>query len=123
MATAARKKPELVLRDYALAFPEAAEEFPWGERVIKVRGKIFVFLGGQDGELRVSVKLPISFEMALTLPFAARFGTVDSFDKVIYMIALITSAAATALIIGPVAYHRVLFRRGRKPELVQSAQP
>src|SRR5262245_26718526 len=74
MAKAAGKKPELALRDYALTFPEAAEEFPWGERVIKVRGKIFVFLGGQDGELRVSVKLPISFEMALTLPFTAPTG-------------------------------------------------
>ena len=76
MAKAAGKKPELALRDYALTFPEAAEEFPWGERVIKVRGKIFVFLGGQDGELRVSVKLPISFEMALELPFTAptRYG-------------------------------------------------
>jgi len=74
MAKAAGKKPELVLRDYALTFPEATEEFPWGERVIKVRGKIFVFLGGQDGDLRVSVKLPISFEMALTLPFTAPTG-------------------------------------------------
>jgi len=74
MAKAAGKKAELVLRDYALRFPEAQEEFPWGERVIKVRGRIFVFLGGQDGALRVSVKLPISFEMALTLPFTAPTG-------------------------------------------------
>jgi predicted DNA-binding protein (MmcQ/YjbR family) len=74
MATAAHKRAELRLRDYALRFPEAHEEFPWGERVVKVRGKIFVFLGGQDGELRVSVKLPISFEMALELPFTAPTG-------------------------------------------------
>ena len=74
MAKAAGKKPELILRDYALRFPEAHEEFPWGERVIKVHGKIFLFLGGQDGELRVSVKLPVSFEMALTLPFTAPTG-------------------------------------------------
>ena len=74
MATAAPKKAELALRTYALTFPEATEEFPWGERVIKVRGKIFVFLGNQEGILRVSVKLPISFEMALTLPFTAPTG-------------------------------------------------
>jgi predicted DNA-binding protein (MmcQ/YjbR family) len=74
MAKAGGKKAELILRDYALRFPEAREEFPWGERVIKVRGKIFVFMGGQDGELRVSVKLPVSFEMALTLPFTAPTG-------------------------------------------------
>jgi predicted DNA-binding protein (MmcQ/YjbR family) len=74
MATAARKKPEMALRAHALSFPEATAEFAWGERVIKVRGKIFVFLGGADGGLRVSVKLPISFEMALTLPFTAPTG-------------------------------------------------
>ena len=74
MARPAGKKAELALRDYALRFPDSAEEFPWGERVIKVRGKIFLFLGGEDGGLRVSVKLPISFEMALELPFTAPTG-------------------------------------------------
>ena len=75
MAKASRRA-EAALRAYALAFPEANEEFPWGERVIKVRGKIFVFFATSDGGLRVSVKLPISFEMALTLPFTAptRYG-------------------------------------------------
>jgi predicted DNA-binding protein (MmcQ/YjbR family) len=33
------------LRDVALGLPEAVEEFPWGDRVVKVRKKIFVFLG------------------------------------------------------------------------------
>jgi predicted DNA-binding protein (MmcQ/YjbR family) len=68
------KKAESVLRRYALAFPGAVEEFPWGERVIKVRGKIFVFLGIVQGGLRVTVKLPISSEMALTLPYVERTG-------------------------------------------------
>jgi predicted DNA-binding protein (MmcQ/YjbR family) len=74
MAKASHRQAESVLRDYALSFPEANEEFPWGERVIKVKGKIFVFLGSQEGGLRVTVKLPISFEMALTLPFTAPTG-------------------------------------------------
>ena len=63
------KSAEKVLRRYALTFPDAAEEFPWGERVIKVRGKIFVFLGIIDEVLRIGMKLPTSFEMALTLPY------------------------------------------------------
>jgi predicted DNA-binding protein (MmcQ/YjbR family) len=74
MAKASHKAAESVLRDYALSFPEATEEFPWGERVIKVNDKIFVFLGPVEGALRVTVKLPISFEMALTLPFTAPTG-------------------------------------------------
>ncbi len=60
--------PELQLLKLALAYPETTEEFPWEERVIKVRGKIFLFLGAVEGRLRLSVKLPQSFLDALTLP-------------------------------------------------------
>lgn len=57
------------LRRFALRHPGAVEDFPWGERTIKVRGKIFVFLG-QDGEkLNLTVKLPHSADAALGLPF------------------------------------------------------
>ncbi len=51
----------------ALALPEAHEDFPWGERVVKVRGRIFLFLWRVDGHLRLSVKLPASHPMALLL--------------------------------------------------------
>jgi predicted DNA-binding protein (MmcQ/YjbR family) len=71
---ASLKRAENALRAFALKFPGAAEEFPWGERVIKVNGKIFVFLGIFDAALRVGVKLPVSAEMALTLPFVTPTG-------------------------------------------------
>ena len=59
------------LRKVALSYPEAAEDFPWGERTIKVRGKIFVFLS-EDGErLYLTVKLPHSSDAALGLPFTS----------------------------------------------------
>jgi predicted DNA-binding protein (MmcQ/YjbR family) len=74
MAPASHRKAETALVKFALSYPEAAEEFPWDERVIKVRGKIFVFLGMVEGGLRVGVKLPISAEMALTLPYVERMG-------------------------------------------------
>ena len=57
------------LRRFALRFPETREDHPWGESAIKVRGKTFVFLGGPEGELRVSLKLPQSREFALEYPF------------------------------------------------------
>lgn len=66
--------PELQLLKLALAYPETTEEFPWEERVIKVRGKIFLFLGAVEGRLRLSVKLPQSFLDALTLPGAHPTG-------------------------------------------------
>lgn len=62
------------LRDAALAYPEAVEEFPWGDRVVKVRGKIFVFLNIHEGQLRVTTKLPQSGEVALMLPFVEPTG-------------------------------------------------
>ena len=45
------------LRGASLALPEAYEDFPWGDRVVKVRKKIFVFLGDGAGEPRVTLKL------------------------------------------------------------------
>ncbi|WP_437684885.1 MmcQ/YjbR family DNA-binding protein [Sorangium sp. So ce176] len=62
------------LRDAVLAYPEAVEEFPWGDRVAKVRGKIFVFLNTHEGKLTVTAKLPESGDAALMLPFAAPTG-------------------------------------------------
>ena len=62
------------MRKYALDFPEAYEEFPWGERVIKVHKKIFLFLNGDTGNLRVTTKLPQSYGAALLAPFAKPTG-------------------------------------------------
>ena len=66
-----RGEAEAALRAHALSYPEAYEDFPWGERVVKVRGKVFVFMGGIDGGLGLSVKLPSSASFALGLPFAS----------------------------------------------------
>ena len=71
-----QKNPNAVaLRAFALGLPEAREDFPWGERVVKVKDKVFVFLG-RDGEedWGVTVKLPSSGLMALSLPFASPTG-------------------------------------------------
>jgi predicted DNA-binding protein (MmcQ/YjbR family) len=65
------------LRAFALKLPAATEDFPWGERVAKVNGKVFVFLGLDPvpgGEMGLSVKLPASAEEALELPFTAPTG-------------------------------------------------
>jgi predicted DNA-binding protein (MmcQ/YjbR family) len=65
------------LREYALSFPGATEDFPWGERVAKVNGKVFVFLGVDPvpgGPMGLSVKLPLSGSDALDLPFAKPTG-------------------------------------------------
>ena len=65
------------VRERALAYPEAWEDFPWGEAVVKVRKKVFVFLGHPDDPnvaFGLSVKLPESKDFALTLPYTEPTG-------------------------------------------------
>jgi predicted DNA-binding protein (MmcQ/YjbR family) len=62
------------LRTRALAFPEATEDFPWGERAIKVRSKAFLFLRAQGAGVSFSMKLPASAAEALELPYAEPTG-------------------------------------------------
>jgi predicted DNA-binding protein (MmcQ/YjbR family) len=70
------RDPRASLRAFALGFPGATEEFPWGERVVKVARKVFVFLGSAEGARGVglSVKLPTSHLAALGLPFTSPTG-------------------------------------------------
>ncbi len=95
LAMAAKKSPhakqEAELRKVGMAFPETTEDFPWGHRALKVKGKAFVFMSGEEGELSLSMKLPDSRDFALMQSFAtptgyglgksgwvtARFGTKD----------------------------------------------
>lgn len=66
------------VRAFALGLPGAVEEHPWGETVIKVNKKIFVFLGVDDGTypLGMGVKLTddATHAHALTAPGAQPSG-------------------------------------------------
>lgn len=61
-------------RAFGLSLPEAVEEFPWGEPALKVRKKVFVFLGRAGDRWRFSVKLPASSEDVRSMPFAEPTG-------------------------------------------------
>ena len=65
---------ETFLRDRAMSYPEATEDFPWGHRAIKVKAKIFVILDHTDGVLSVTMKLPDSNAYALMQRYAERTG-------------------------------------------------
>jgi predicted DNA-binding protein (MmcQ/YjbR family) len=76
MATEVQQTAE-TLRKFALGLPGTTEEFPWGELVIKVNKKIFVFFGLIDDPkpgLFLGVKLPQSADDVLNLPFARPTG-------------------------------------------------
>ncbi|MEV6346574.1 DUF6328 family protein [Actinoplanes sp. NPDC051851] len=73
-------------------------------------------------ELRVAqTGIQILFAFLLTIPFANGFPKTTDLQRDVYLVALISAAFAAALIISPVAFHRALFRQGRKPELVRYA--
>lgn len=73
-SSAAHAAAEAALRAHALAKPEATEHFPWGERAIKVKGKVFLFMYSDATQLSLSTKLPESNGVALMLPFAQPTG-------------------------------------------------
>jgi Family of unknown function (DUF6328) len=73
-------------------------------------------------ELRVAgLGVQILFGFLLSLPFTTRFSQLTGAQRALYLACLILSAAATVLLIGPVAYHRLVFRRGLKERLVKFA--
>jgi predicted DNA-binding protein (MmcQ/YjbR family) len=68
--------PRRKLAEFALSLPSAHEDFPWGDRVVKVRGKVFVFLGSQarGAERAISVKLDEAHGHALSIEGARPTG-------------------------------------------------
>lgn len=59
------------LRAFALRFPEVREDHPWGHSAFKVKGKTFLFMALDGGDLSLSVKLPESGNFALMQPYAS----------------------------------------------------
>ena len=71
------KQAEQKLITFALTYPEAVLEHPWGHNAVKVKGRMFATFGGEanpEGEFSLSVKLPVSSEMALTLKWVEPTG-------------------------------------------------
>ncbi|WP_432980779.1 DUF6328 family protein [Dactylosporangium sp. CA-233914] len=70
-------------------------------------------------ELRVAqTGVQILFAFLLTLPFNQRFATVTPAQKATYIVTIVCTALSALCLIAPVSHHRILFRRGRKRELV-----
>jgi hypothetical protein len=60
--------------------------------------------------------------LLLTVPFQSRFDDLSGSQRVLYLVTLSLSAAATGLLIAPVAAHRVLFRQHARATLVSWGQ-
>lgn len=73
-------------------------------------------------ELRVAqTGVQILTGFLLTVPFQQRFADLDAYQRGVYLVLVVLAVAATGFIVAPVSLHRILFRRGLKRELVDSA--
>ena len=73
-------------------------------------------------ELRVAgLGVQVLFGFLLSLPFTSQFSKLGSGERDLYLATLVLAAVATALLLGPVAYHRLVFRQRQKEELVRAA--
>ena len=73
-------------------------------------------------ELRVALPgVQVLFAFLLAVPFQQRFADVTTFQRHTYFVVLLLSAAATAFLIAPSAYHRINFGQGDKPHIVSVA--
>jgi Family of unknown function (DUF6328) len=73
-------------------------------------------------ELRVAgLGVQVLFGFLLALPFSARFTRLSPGQRHLYVADVVLAAVATALLVGPVAYHRLVFRRNLKEHLVRAA--
>ena len=70
-------------------------------------------------ELRVAMPgVQVLFGFLLTVPFQQRFQQVNDFQEIVYLVTLCAAASATAFLIAPSAYHRVLFEQHEKPAII-----
>jgi Family of unknown function (DUF6328) len=77
-------------------------------------------LGELLQELRVAgLGVQVLFGFLLSLPFTVRFGGLNGGQRDLYVASITLSALATILLLGPVAYHRMVFRGGLKESLVR----
>lgn len=73
-------------------------------------------------ELRVlQAGMQILFAFLLSLVFQSRFEDTTDRQRDIYIVTLVCAAIATACLIAPVPFHRLVFRRGMKDDLIVAA--
>ena len=73
-------------------------------------------------ELRVAgLGVQVLFGFLLAIPFTNKFSELSAGQRDLYVTTLLLAALAAALLLAPVAFHRILFRMRQKEFLVRSA--
>ena len=73
-------------------------------------------------ELRVALPgAQFLFAFLLAVPFASRFGEVSHRLQIVFYICLLSTLAATILLMAPAVYHRIRWQQGNKTEVIRMA--
>jgi fatty acid desaturase len=73
-------------------------------------------------ELRVAqAGVQILFGFLLSIAFTDRYASADGYIRVTHLITVLFAAGAVALLTAPAAWHRLLFRRGRREDVIEVA--
>jgi len=73
-------------------------------------------------ELRVAtVGVQVLFGFLLGLPFTLRFAALHPWQHWLYIATIMLSSISVVLLVAPVAYHRLLFRRHQLSYLLRAA--
>lgn len=71
-------------------------------------------------ELRVvQAGVQILAGLLFTVPFQAAFSELDATQRAVYLVGVSLATFSAVLLIAPVAFHRALFRRQLRPELIR----
>src|SRR2546422_935131 len=74
------------------------------------------------GELRVALPgVQVLFAFLLVAPFNQRFGSVSSFERALYLCALLLTLLASILLIAPTLLHRLHFQLAGQALIVHAA--
>ena len=72
-------------------------------------------------ELRVALPgVQVLFAFLLAVPFAQGWRRVTAFQRDVFFVAFIATAISSALMIAPSSYHRLLWRREDKKQVVET---
>jgi hypothetical protein len=71
-------------------------------------------------ELRVAqAGVQILFGFLLSIAFTEKYSSVGGYVRVTHLVTVLCAAVAVAFLTAPAAWHRVLFRQGRREDVVR----
>lgn len=72
-------------------------------------------------ELRVAqAGVQILFGFLLSIAFTEKYASTSTYIRVTHLVTVLCAAVAVAFLTAPAAWHRVLFRKGRREDVVES---